>query len=45
MKAGLRYAFILTAIYLGVAHATAGGTLIKAGASGVRTVEKTFQGR
>lgn len=45
MKKALGYAFVLTLAYLGLAHATGGGTLIGAGEKFVVGVERTFQGR
>ena len=41
----LHYATALTALYLALYYGTNAGTLIKDGASGISTVEKTFQGR
>lgn len=37
--------FVLVGIYLGVSHATAGGKLISAGATGASGFVKTLQGR
>lgn len=44
-RKALTYGAILTGVYLGLAHATAGGQLIGSGASAIRTVATTFQGR
>lgn len=39
------YAASLTALYLILYYGTNAGNLVKNGASGISTVEKTFQGR
>jgi hypothetical protein len=41
----LRYGFGAIVVYLGVFYATGAGTLVNAGASGVATDVKAFQGR
>lgn len=44
-RTALHYAAVLTATYLILYKGTNAGNLIKQGAAGISTVEKTFQGR
>jgi hypothetical protein len=45
MRQALKGAGLLIALYLGVRYATGAGSLIKAGANGIRTDVTAFQGR
>jgi hypothetical protein len=45
LRTYMKYSAVLIGLYLGLTHATQGGTLISKGASGVQTVTKTLQGR
>lgn len=44
-RTAFRYAAVLTGFYLVLYKGTNAGNLIKQGAAGISTVEKTFQGR
>lgn len=41
----LKYSAVLIGMYLALTHATQGGNLIKQGAAGASTIDKTLQGR
>lgn len=45
MRQGLKYSFLLIAIYLGVAYSTGSGRLIREGSAGATSVIRAFQGR
>jgi hypothetical protein len=41
----MKYSALLIALYLGLEHASASGTLLTDGANGLEGVDKTLQGR
>lgn len=45
LRTYMKYSAVLIALYLGVAHATGAGNLIKQAASGASQIDKTLQGR
>ena len=45
IKVALKYVAVLTGLYIVAANASNVGTVIKEGASGANTFEKTLQGR